>query len=49
MSQVKEVLRLKWDCGLSNRQIAHSLRISRPTVAECGERRRCSTRRSTIG
>jgi transposase len=34
MRQVKEVLRLKWACGLSDRQIAHSLRISRPTVAD---------------
>jgi transposase len=34
MRQVKEVLRLKWACGLSDRQIAYSLRISRPTVAD---------------
>jgi transposase len=34
MRQVREVLRLKWACGLSDRQIAHSLRISRPTVAD---------------
>lgn len=34
MRQVKEILRLKWACGLSDRQIAQSLRISRPTVAE---------------
>jgi len=34
MRQVKEVLRLKWACGLSDRQIAQSLRISRPTVAD---------------
>jgi transposase len=34
MRQVYEVLRLKWDQGLSDRQIAHSLGISRPTVAE---------------
>jgi len=33
MRQVREVLRLKWACGLSDRQIARSLRISRPTVA----------------
>ena len=33
MRQVREVLRLKWACGLSDRQIAQSLRISRPTVA----------------
>src|SRR4029450_9380167 len=34
MRQVREVLRLKWACGLSDRKIAHSLRGSRPTVAE---------------
>lgn len=34
MRQVREVLRLKWVCGLSDRQIARSLRISRPTVAQ---------------
>ena len=34
MRQVTEVLRLKWGCGLSNRKIAQSLQISRPTVAE---------------
>jgi transposase len=32
--QVREVLRLKWACGLSDRKIAQSLRVSRPTVAE---------------
>jgi transposase len=34
MRQVREVLRLKWACGLSDRKIAPSLRGSRPTVAE---------------
>src|SRR5262249_24797468 len=34
MRQVHEVLRLKWACGLSDRKIAQSLRVSRPTVAE---------------
>jgi len=34
MRQVREVLRLKWASGLSDRKIAHSLHISRPTVAE---------------
>jgi transposase len=34
MRQVREVLRLKWACGLSDRKIAHCLRVSRPTVAE---------------
>src|SRR4029450_140481 len=34
MRQVREVLRLKWACGLSDRKIAQSVRASRPTVAE---------------
>ena len=34
MRQVREVLRLKWAIGLSERKIAHGLGISRPTVAE---------------
>jgi len=34
MRQVREVLRLKWACGLSDRKSAQSLRVSRPTVAE---------------
>ena len=34
MRQVREVLRLKWACGLRDRKIAQSVRISRPTVAE---------------
>jgi transposase len=34
MRKVKEVLRLKWGCGLSHRQIAKSCGIARPTVAE---------------
>ena len=34
MRQVHEVLRLKWDQGLSDRKIAHSLGLSRPAVAE---------------
>lgn len=34
MRKIKEVLRLKWDKGLSNRQIAACCGISRPTVSE---------------
>jgi predicted AAA+ superfamily ATPase len=34
MRHVIEVLRLKWGQGLSDRKIAQSLGISRPTVAE---------------
>ena len=34
MRKVSEVLRLKFEGGLSNRQIATSVSISRPTVAE---------------
>jgi transposase len=32
--KIREVLRLKGECGLSNRQIARSCGISRPTVAD---------------
>ena len=34
MRKIKEVLRLKWGQGLSNRQIAKACGIARPTVAE---------------
>ena len=34
MRKIKEVLRLKWERGLSNRQIAAICGISRPTVGE---------------
>jgi transposase len=34
MRKIKEVLRLKHHCGLSRRQVAHSLKISRSTVAD---------------
>ena len=34
MRKIKEVLRLKWGKGMSNRQIATSCGIGRPTVAE---------------
>jgi transposase len=38
MRHIREVLRLKWVGGLSDRKIAQSLRISRPTVAEYARR-----------
>jgi hypothetical protein len=38
MRQVREVLRLQGAGGLSDRKIAHSLRGSRPPVAESGRR-----------
>ncbi|MBK1736036.1 hypothetical protein CKO15_12260, partial [Halorhodospira abdelmalekii] len=34
MRKIKEVLRLKWERGLSNRQVALACGISRPTVRE---------------
>lgn len=34
MRKISEILRLKWECGLSNRRIAHSCSIGRTTVAE---------------
>ena len=38
MRQVREVLRRQWACGLRDRKLAPSLRVSRPTVAEYGRR-----------
>ena len=34
MRQIREVLRLKWECGFSDRKTARSCAISRPAVAE---------------
>lgn len=34
MRKTKEILRLKYHCGLSNRQIAHSCQVARSTVSE---------------
>ena len=34
MRNIAEVLRLNWECGLSNRAIARSCSISHSTVAE---------------
>jgi len=34
MRKIAEVLRLKWECGLSNRTIGRSCSISHSTVAE---------------
>jgi len=34
MRKIKEVLRLKWERGLSNRQIAAACGVSRPTISE---------------
>ena len=34
MRKIAKVLRLKWECGLSNRAIARSCSISHSTVAE---------------
>ena len=33
MRKIKEVLRLSYRCGLSRRQVAHSSKVSRSTVA----------------
>ncbi len=35
MRTTREILRLKWSCGRSNRQIAQSCGLARSTVAEC--------------
>ena len=34
MRKIREVLRLKWECGLTNRAIARSCSISHSTVGE---------------
>ena len=44
MRQVYDVLRLKWAAGLSERQIAHSLGLSRPTVASYMHRAQAAAR-----
>lgn len=38
MRKIRDVLRLKWACGLSDRQIARSVNLSRPAVAEYVQR-----------
>ncbi len=38
MKKIKEILRLKWDLGLSNRDIANSIQISPSTVGDCLKR-----------
>jgi transposase len=38
MRKIREILRLKWDCELSHRQIAESCQVARPTVTEYIER-----------
>lgn len=38
MRQIREVLRLKWECGLSDRKTGQSLNLSRPAVAEYVQR-----------
>ena len=34
LRKIKEVLRLKYDCGISEREIARSCQVSRSTVAD---------------
>ena len=34
MRKIREILRLRWGCRLSARQIARSLKVARSTVAE---------------
>ena len=38
MRKTREILRLKFECGLSARKIARSCKVARSTVAECLER-----------
>lgn len=34
MWKIKEILRLKWECGLSDRKVARACAIERPTVVD---------------
>jgi transposase len=38
MRKIREILRRKWECELSHRQIAESCQVARPTVTEYIER-----------
>lgn len=38
MRKIREILRLKWSCGLSHRQVAQSCGVARPTVTEYMQR-----------
>jgi Homeodomain-like domain len=38
MRKIYEILRLKWERGLSHRQIAESCQVARPTVTDYLER-----------
>jgi len=42
MRKIKEVLRLKYDCGISEREISRSCSISRSTVADYTRRARAA-------
>jgi Transcriptional regulator, contains sigma factor-related N-terminal domain len=48
MRKVREVLRLKWGCGLSHRQIAKSCGIARPTVSDYVRRAQAAGRASPL-
>jgi transposase len=38
MKKIKEIMRLKWECGCSHRAIARSIGVSDSTVGDCIER-----------
>ena len=38
MKKIKELMRLKWECGCSNRAIARSLNVSDSTIGDCIQR-----------
>jgi hypothetical protein len=40
MRKIKEILRLKWECGLSNREISRSCSLGRTAVARYVHRAR---------
>ena len=38
MRKLKEIMRLKWECGCSHRAIAQSIGVSDSTVSDCIQR-----------
>ncbi len=42
MRKIREILRLLWDCGLSQRQVATCCAVGKTTVADCASRARAS-------
>jgi hypothetical protein len=43
MRKIREVLRLLWDCGLSQRQVSACCAVGKTTVSDCASRARRSS------